>query len=246
MQVIVEEDPAAWTSRAADVVQGYLRSAREPVLGLATGGSVEQLYRELVLRHGRGLLEFAGARALLLDEYVGLGRGHPQRYSNVIRDRLTDHVDIDYHRLESPDGDAPDLKEECARYEELVSRARVGLQILGIGRNGHLAFNEPGSALTSRTRVVRLAKTTRADNARYFACADDVPLYAITQGLATIGQAAHLLVLATGHAKAEVVRTALEGPVTPAVPASVIRSHPRVTVLLDPPAARLTRLARPA
>ncbi len=141
-----------------------------------------------------------------------------------------------------PDCGAADPELECDRYDRLVTRAGVGLQILGVGRNGHLAFNEPGSSFDSRTRVVRLAPATRADNARYFDSPEQVPAQAITQGMATIGQAAHLLVLAAGPSKSEAVRAALEGPITTAVPASALRLHSRVTVLLDQSAARLTRL----
>lgn len=243
---MVEADPAGVASKAADLVQNYLRSTSEPVLGLATGATVEGLYAELVHRFARGRLSFAGARAVLLDEYVGLGYGHPQRYSNVIRRQLTDHVDLAGRDVCSPDGDARDLAEECVRYEALVRRARVGLQILGIGRNGHLAFNEPGSSFDSRTRVVRLAEDTRAANARHFGGPRQVPRYAVTQGLATISRAAHLLVLAGGRAKAEAVREALEGPIGAEVPARLIRRRPRVTVLLDPEAARLIRYRRPS
>lgn len=241
MDVIVERDVFDLARAAADVVQDYLDATPAPTLGLATGGSVAELYRELVLRCRQGRLDFGGTRAFLLDEYVGLGHWHPQRYANVIGTRLARHVGLEPRRVHGPDGDASDLAEECSRYEDLVCRAEVGLQILGIGRNGHLAFNEPGSSLESRTRIVELAEVTRADNARFFADPEDVPLLAITQGLATIRQAAHLLVLVTGSSKARAVRAALEGPVTSDVPASALQLHPRVTVLLDPPAARPTR-----
>jgi len=237
----VERDVSEVARRAADLVQDYLGATREPALGLATGGSVARLYRELVLRRRQHRLDFGGVQAYLLDEYVGLGRSHPQRYANVIGTQLARHVGLEPGRVHAPDGDAGDLAEECSYYEDLVCGAAVGLQILGIGRNGHLAFNEPGSSLESRTRVVELTQVTRADNARFFPSPEDVPHRAITQGLATIRKAAHLLVLAAGSGKAPAVRAALEGPVGSAVPASVIQLHPRVTVLLDPPAARSTR-----
>lgn len=241
MDVIATITPEELARRAADLVQEYLRGTPAPVLGLATGGSVRGLYRELVLRCRRRRLTFSAVRAFLLDEYVGLGRGHPQLYANVIREQFARWVDIDPDRLHSPDAGAADLDRECARYEEMVTRAGVGLQILGLGRNGHLAFNEPGASFESRTRVVRLTEVTRADNARFFPGRRQAPSHAITQGLATIMQADHLLVLATGSPKAEAVEAALEGPVTPAVPASVLQLHPRVTLLIDPEAARLTR-----
>ena len=240
MEVIVEKNTSAVAHRAAGIVEEYLGAIRWPVLGLATGASVQPLYRELIQRFSRGMISFMKAQSFLLDEYIGLGPEHPQRFGNVIHAEFARHVDIDPDHLHVPDGDASDLDLECARYDRLVTRARVGLQILGIGRNGHLAFNEPGSFFESRTRMVRLAAATRADNARYFDGPDQAPSHAITQGIATIGRAAHLLVLAVGPSKSEAVRAALEGPVTSAVPASALRLHPRVTVLLDPLAARMT------
>lgn len=242
MEVIVEQDAGGLARRAADVVGEYLTGCRDPVLGLATGGSVRRLYRELTCRFRQGRLSLGGAQAFLLDEYVGLEAGHPQRYANVVRRQFAEHVDLDPGRIHSPDGNAADLDRECARYDRQIIRAQVGLQILGIGRNGHLAFNEPGSSFESRTRVVQLTSVTRADNARFFDSASEVPFKAITQGLATILQAGRLLVVATGPHKAEAVRASLRGPVSPAVPASAIRLHPRVTVILDPLAARFTRL----
>ena len=173
----------------------------------------------------------------MLDEYLGLPRDHPQLYRNFIRSELTGHIDLDPARLHSPDVHAADLEEECARYDRLVRRAGIHLQILGIGRNGHLAFNEPGSPFDSLTRVARLTASTRAHNARFFDRPDQVPESAVTQGLGTILEADHLLVIASGTAKAEAVSRALHGPVTDTLPASILRTHPRVTLVLDPDAA---------
>lgn len=242
MEVIVERRPDDLARRAAGLVERHVDGSAAPVLGLATGGSVRRLYRELIRRHRRGRVSFSGVRAFLLDEYVGLDRHHPQGYANVIRRDFAGQVDLRHDHLHGPDGAADDLDRECARYEKQVTAAGVGLQILGVGRNGHLAFNEPGASLESRTRVVRLAEVTRADNARFFAGPEEVPRRAITQGLATIGQAAHLLVLADGPSKAGALRAALEGPITPAVPASALRLHRRVTLLVDRAAARLIGL----
>ena len=222
---------------AADLVQGFVCSTPSPVLGLATGASVQPLYGELVRRHREESLSFARIRAFLLDEYVGLDPDHPQLYRNVIRTELTGRVDIDPAKLHSPDANAPDLEEHCRRYDRRVSRARIGLQILGLGRNGHLAFNEPGSRFDSRTRVVHLTAETRADNARFFDRPDDVPRKAVTQGLGTILQAGHLLVIAVGSSKAAAVRGAVSGPVSRMLPASILRTHPRATVMVDPDAA---------
>ncbi|WP_420612799.1 glucosamine-6-phosphate deaminase [Candidatus Spongiisocius sp.] len=233
MEVVVASNTDELAARAADLVEAYLHSAPSPVLGLATGASVQPLYRELARRHREESLSFAATRAFLLDEYVGLDPGHPQLYRNVIRRDLARQVDLDPAHLHSPDVHASDLDEECARYNRSISRARIGLQILGIGRNGHLAFNEPGSAFDSRTRVVSLTATTRADNARYFAKPDDVPRRAVTQGLGTIMGTGHVMVIALGSSKAAAVESALHGPVIEALPASILQTHPRVTVILD-------------
>ena len=237
MKVIAAENIDGMAVTAAGLVQAFLRSDPSPVLGLATGASVQPLYRELVRRHREESLSFASTRAFLLDEYVGLDPDHPQLYSNVIRTELTGQVDIDPARLHMPDVHTGDLDEECARYDRRVIRARIGLQILGIGRNGHLAFNEPGSAFDSRTRVVRLTAGTRADNSRFFNNPADAPRKAVTQGLGTILAADRLMVMASGSAKAAPVRGALHGPVTETLPASILRTHPRVTLILDPEAA---------
>ena len=237
LRVVVAPDPEELAVKTAGIVESFLRSAPAPVLGLATGASVQPLYRELVSRHREGSLSFASTRAFLLDEYLGLDPDHPQLYRNVVRTELTGQVDFEPVRLHSPDVHAADLEKECARYDRRVSRARVGLQLLGIGRNGHLAFNEPGSALDSRTRVVRLTAGTRAHNSRFFGKPGKVPEWAVTQGLGTILEADHLLVIASGAAKAAAVESALNGPVTDTLPASVLRTHPRVTLMLDPDAA---------
>ena len=238
MKVILAETTSDLAISAADLVNEYLSSSEAPVLGMATGASVKPLYRELVLRYRERSLSFGTTRAFLLDEYIGLDADHPQLCRNIIHTELAGHVDIEPAGVHAPDGNAPDLDQECARYDRLVSRARVGLQILGIGRNGHLAFNEPGSPFESRTRVVRLAVETRTDNARYFDRPGEVPRQALTQGLGTIFQAELLLVIAAGSSKATAVRAALNGPVSPMVPASILQLHPGVTVILDPHAAR--------
>lgn len=237
MRVIVASNSEDLAIRAADLVQASLGSDPTPVLGLATGASVQPLYRELVRRHRDEGLSFAATRGFLLDEYVGPAPDHPQLYRNVVRSELTGHIDLDPARLHSPDVHTADLEEECSHYDRRVSRARIGLQVLGIGRNGHLAFNEPGSRFDSRTRVVRITAGTRADNARFFDRPDQVPESAVTQGLGTILEAERLLVIASGAAKADAVRRALHGPVTDTLPASILRTHPRVTLLLDPDAA---------
>lgn len=235
LRLLVARDGKEVAGLAADVVQDGLRVAA-PLLGLATGGSVAGLYGELIRRQRQDALSFAAVRAFLLDEYLGLPADHPKAYRNVIRRLLADHVDFAPGAVAGLDAAAADLDSECARYDGLLA-AGVDLQILGIGRNGHIAFNEPGSSLTGTTRVVTISEQTRRDNARFFAHPDDVPRRAVTQGIGTILRAAHLLLVALGESKAGALRTALEGPVTEAVPASALQLHPRVTVVADRAAA---------
>jgi len=223
---------------AADVIERVLKERPEPVLGLATGSTPEPLYAELIRRHREEGLSFAHARAFTLDEYVGLPDDHTQRYSAVIRRGLTDHLDLKPDAVQGPDGSAADLLAECIRYEQsIVDAGGVDVQIAGVGSDGHIAFNEPGSSLTSTTRLKTLNARTRADNARFFADPDEVPRHVITQGLGTILRSRHLLLIATGASKAPAVARATEGPLTASCPASVVQLHPHVTVLLDEAAA---------
>jgi glucosamine-6-phosphate deaminase len=234
MEVIVLPTAADVARLAADVIERVLTTEPAPVLGLATGSTPEPLYRELIRRHRDEGLTFAHARAFTLDEYVGLPADHPQRYAAVIRTGLTDLLDLKPDAVQGPDGSAADLTAECVRYEQaIVEAGGVDVQIAGIGSNGHIAFNEPGSSLASTTRLKTLNARTRADNARFFADADEVPRHVITQGLGTILRSAHLLLIATGESKARAAARAVEGPLAAVFPASVVQLHPHATVLLD-------------
>jgi glucosamine-6-phosphate deaminase len=234
MEVIVLPGPDDVARLAADVIQRVLTSQSAPVLGLATGSTPVPLYRELIRRHREERLSFKHARAFTLDEYVGLPPGHEQRYAAVIRRGLTDHLDLDDDAVFGPDGGADDLLAECDRYEQaIVDAGGVDVQIAGIGSDGHIAFNEPGSALTSTTRLKTLNARTRADNARFFSSAQEVPRHVITQGLGTIRRSRHLLLLAAGESKASAAARAIEGPLAAFFPASVVQLHPHATVLLD-------------
>jgi glucosamine-6-phosphate deaminase len=209
-----------------------------PVIGVATGSSPLGAYHLLVEAHRAGRASFAHASAVLLDEYLGLPPDHPEAYRTFIRRELTDHVDFDPARLHGPDVAASDIPAACARYEDLlVALGGVDVQLLGIGSDGHIGFNEPGSSLGSRTRIKTLTEDTRRDNARFFASLDEVPHHVITQGLATVGEARHLVLVATGAAKAEPVARAVEGPLTAMCPGSVLQLHPHATVVVDEGAA---------
>ena len=214
MEVVIAP-PGELARLAADAVEGLVRADPEAVLGLATGSSPLAVYDELVRRHKEGL-SFARARAFMLDEYVGLSADHPERYRNVIEKEFASRVDLAPGAVQGPDGLAADLPAACAAYEASIADAGgVDLQILGIGTDGHIAFNEPGSSLASRTRIKTLTKQTREDNARFFGgSVDDVPRHCLTQGLATIMSARHLVLLASGRAKAEAVHQLVEGPIS--------------------------------
>ena len=236
MHVIVCGTAHEVAVRAADLIAARVR--RGPVtLGLATGGTPQGTYRELIRRHREDGLSFARTTAFTLDEYVGLAPSHDQSYRATILRDFVDHVDLPRSSLHTPRGDAPDPADEARRYEESLARAGgVDLQILGIGTNGHIGFNEPASSLASPTTVRALTRQTRTDNARFFGH-EPVPRLCITQGPGTLPRARQILLLAVGGGKARAVRNMVEGPVSARCPASVLQFHARTTVLLDPGAA---------
>lgn len=245
MEVVITEHAADRVRPVADRIEALLAANPATVLGLATGSSPLPLYTELVARHRAGRLSFRDATAFTLDEYVGLPDEHPERYRHVIERELTSHIDIDPARVHGPDGNAADLPAACAAYEDAIAAAGgVDLQILGIGSDGHVAFNEPGSSFASRTRIKTLTAQTRIDNARFFDDdVDSVPHHCLTQGLGTIMSARHLVLFATGAGKAEAVAQLVEGPVSALWPATILQHHPHVTVLVDTAAASRLRLS---
>ena len=229
---------------AAGAIEKLLGSRPDAVIGLATGSSPLPVYDELVRLHLETGLSFARARAFTLDEYVGLPPEHPQRYLNVITQEIAQRVDFATGAVRSPDGLAADIPAACAAYEDSIAQAGgVDLQILGIGTDGHVGFNEPGSSLASRTRIKTLTEQTRTDNARFFGGdITAVPHHCLTQGLATIMAARHIVLIARGSAKAEAVHQLVEGPVSAMWPATILQHHPHVTVLIDDPAASRLQL----
>ncbi len=244
MEVIILPGASEIGAVAADAIGALLRRTPTAVLGLATGSSPLAIYDELAARCSAGEISFRQSGAFMLDEYVGLPADHPQRYRTVIDEVFASRVDFAPGAVQGPDGLAADISAACSAYEEAIRRAGgVDLQILGIGTDGHIAFNEPGSSLASRTRIKTLTKQTRVDNARFFG--DDVasvPTHCLTQGLATIMAARHVILVATGRSKAEAVHQLVEGPVSAMWPATILQHHPHVTVLLDDAAARRLQL----
>lgn len=244
MEVVIAPDDDAVARIAADVVARTVGRRPAPVLGLATGSTPLATYARLIAIHRAGEVSLATAHAVLLDEYVGLAPDHPESYRSVIERALTDHVDLPTGQLHGPDVWTDDLAASCAAYEALlVELGGVDVQLLGIGTDGHIGFNEPGSSLSSRTRLKTLTSATRLDNARFFSNVDEVPRHVVTQGLGTILDARHLLLLATGATKAAAVARAIEGPVAARWPASVLQLHPHATVVLDEAAATGLELA---
>ncbi|MEP7111916.1 MAG: glucosamine-6-phosphate deaminase [Ilumatobacteraceae bacterium] len=244
MEVVILADAESVAMLVADSIERLVSSKPDAVLGLATGSSPMGVYGELVRRHRAGTLSFGCTKAFLLDEYIGLPRGHPESYQAFITRHFSGLVDIDPANVHAPDGAAADIDAACAEYESKIRAAGgVDLQLLGIGADGHLGFNEPTSSLASRTRVKTLAEQTRSDNKRFFGDLADVPHHVVTQGIGTILDARHLVLIAIGDGKAEPLARAVEGPLASMCPASAIQLHPRTTVVVDEAAAAHLTLA---
>ncbi|WP_164103184.1 glucosamine-6-phosphate deaminase [Candidatus Laterigemmans baculatus] len=238
MRVIIEADAAAAAATAADFIAALVRRKPDAVLGLATGGTPVSCYQLLIEMHRQEGLDFGQVRTFNLDEYVGLPATHPQSYHRFMQEQLFDHVNLQPERCQLPDGVADDLPAACAAYEAAIREAGgIDLQLLGIGTDGHIAFNEPGSSLAGRTRVKHLTAETIRDNARFFGDEASVPRLAVTMGVGTILEARCCLLLATGAHKAEAVRAAVEGPVSASITASALQLHPDVVMVLDEAAA---------
>jgi glucosamine-6-phosphate deaminase len=223
---------------AAELFAREIRSKPDIVLGLATGSTPLKMYAGLVRMHEERNLDFSRVVTFNLDEYVGLAPDHEQSYRYFMDTNLFDKINIPKENTHVPDGMAPDMQAMCAAYEDAIRKAGgIDLQLLGIGGNGHIAFNEPGSGRDSRTRVIDLSSETIGDNSRFFRDISEVPRQAITLGIGTILEARHIVLLADGEHKAEAIAGAMEGEISPSVPASLLREHPDYTVLVDRQAA---------
>lgn len=234
MLVEIFADYEALSDRAYEIVATLIRRKPNCVLGFATGSTPLGLYRRLVEGYQRGELDFSKVTTFNLDEYVGLPPSHPQSYHHFMWEHLFKHINVHPGNVYIPDGMAADIEAHCRWYEAQIRKVGgIDLQILGIGSNGHLAFNEPGSSLGSRTRIKTLSQATRRANARFFGSEEAVPRYAITMGIGTIMQARRLLLLASGQSKAQAVRAMLEGPISAMVPATIVQLHRHAHVLLD-------------
>lgn len=238
MEVIIQSNKETAAYLAARIIANELRINPHLVLGLATGQTMERVYRNLVRMHQEQGLDFSLCKTFNLDEYVGLFPTDPNSYRHYMNHHLFKHVNVDMRNTHLPNGMAEDLDEECLRYEADIKRfGGIDLQLLGIGKAGHIGFNEPLSALRSRTRVKALTPTTLKQNAPMFGGEDHVPRRAITMGVGTIIEARRCLLLATGQSKAGVLAQAVEGSITSMVSASALQLHPRCTVVVDDEAA---------
>jgi glucosamine-6-phosphate deaminase len=244
MEVVIMPSGTEVGLLAARKITRLVHERPDAVLGLATGSSPLAIYAALAAHVREGTLDTGRVSAFALDEYVGIPADHPESYASVIDREVTVPLHLDRDRVQVPDGRAVDLEAAGERYEEAIRAAGgVDLQILGIGANGHVGFNEPTSSFASRTRIKTLTERTRADNARFFASADDVPTHCLTQGLGTIMDARSLLLVAQGPQKAAAVAAAVEGPVTSMCPASILQHHRHATVMVDEAAAADLQLA---
>ena len=240
MEIIIQPSAAAATDIAARIIARQIRNKPDTVLGLATGGTPLQLYRRLIEMQ----LDWRRVVTFNLDEYVGLPKEHPQSYHRFMHENLFAHTNICPENVHIPDGMASDIPASCAAYEAAIRDAGgIDIQLLGVGTDGHIGFNEPTSSLASRTRIKTLTPQTLQDNARFFASAAEVPHQAITMGIGTIMEARQTLLLAFGEGKARAIADAAEGPIMAAHPASILQMHPDARLCIDEGAARLLERA---
>jgi glucosamine-6-phosphate deaminase len=244
-EIVVVENESAAGELVARSIRALIARSPGAVLGLATGSTPLPVYRALARSLSDSPIDVSRVRGFALDEYVGMPAGHPESYRAVITREVVEPLGLTPENVHVPNGALAGIQTAGLEYERAIIEAGgVDIQILGIGRTGHLGFNEPGSSFSSTTRVKTLTEETRADNARFFDSPEDVPMHCVTQGLGTVLRARHLVLLAFGEGKAAAIAAAVEGPITASQPGSAIQFHPHVTVVVDEAAAsRLTNLA---
>ncbi len=243
MNIIRAKDYQDMSRKAANIISAQIIMKPDCVLGLATGSTPVGTYRQLIEWYEKGDLDFSRVSTVNLDEYRGLTHTDPQSYYYFMQENLFDHVNIDKTATHVPDGTNPDAADACVKHEQIIkSLGGIDLQLLGLGNNGHIGFNEPGAAFEKETHLVDLAESTIRANARFFTSIDEVPKQAYTMGIRTIMQAKKILVVVSGESKADIVSRAFFGPVTPEVPASILQMHPDVTVVCDEAALSLSPL----
>jgi glucosamine-6-phosphate deaminase len=238
MNILTFDTDDKLNEAAANIIIGQIQTTPRAVLGLATGGTPVGIYKHIVKDFKRGMFSFRSVTTFNLDEYVNLPHDHPESYSTYMNNHLFEHIDIPSAQRHLPDGNTANTAVECHRYEHLIALSgQIDLQLLGLGHNGHIGFNEPAHALKCGTHVVDLAEETRVANARFFTSIDEVPSQALTMGVGTILKAKKILLVVKGADKADIVHRALQGPITTSCPASLLQTHPNLIVLLDHAAA---------
>ena len=240
MRLIRVRDVAEASRKTANIISAQVILKPDSVLGLATGSSPLGTYRQLIGWHRKGDLDFSQVRTVNLDEYVGLGVEDEQSYARFMRENLFDQINIDPANSHLPDGKNPNAQQECTRYDMLIDDlGGIDLQLLGIGHNGHIGFNEPSGIFVKGTHCVNLTQNTLDANARFFECEDQVPRKAYTMGILDIMQAKRVVMIVTGQSKAQILKEAFWGPVTPKVPASILQIHSDFTLVADEAALSL-------
>jgi glucosamine-6-phosphate deaminase len=234
MNIINVKDYQEMSERAGKLLIDKVNKKEKAVLSLATGSTPEGMYAYIIEKYKEGTVSFADVQTFNLDEYVGLDKNDSNSYTYYMKNLLFNHIDLHHENAHLPNGAAKDLKEECQAYEQKMEQAgKVDIQVLGIGLNGHIGFNEPGTSFESKTHIVDLDESTRQANARFFKSLDNVPTQAITMGIETIMNSKEILMLISGEKKAETVAKLLEGKVTETFPASVLHRHPNATIIVD-------------
>jgi glucosamine-6-phosphate deaminase len=238
MEIIIQPDAAAASNVAARIIAGIVRSKPEAILGLATGSTPVNMYQELIWMHREQGLDFSKVTTFNLDEYVGLGKDHPASYYRFMRENLFDHLNVPDYRIHLPDGLSPDIPAHCRQYEGAIKAAGgIDVQVLGIGTDGHVGFNEPTSSLSSRTRIKTLTQQTIQDNAPFFPDGEQIPHHVITMGVGTIMDSRACLLMAFGKKKAKAIADTVEGAISSMVPASILQMHQRAIIIVDEEAA---------
>ena len=238
MEIIILPSKEDCAKLGGQLIFNLVKDNPECVLGLATGSTPVPLYEELIRLHKENNLSFSNVTSFNLDEYIGLSKNHPCSYRYFMQEQLFDSVDINFNSTHVPNGLAEDIQAECEAYEQsILDAGGIDLQILGIGSDGHIGFNEPCSSLSSRTRMKTLTGETIKDNARFFESENDVPRHCITMGVGTILDTKSVLLFAFGEGKSDIIAKAVEGPISSMVPASALQLHPKVKVILDDAAA---------
>lgn len=238
MRIIVANDYDEMSKKAAHLIASQMILKPNCILGLATGSTPVGTYKELITLYDNGFIDFSEVGSFNLDEYFGLPKDNPQSYDYFMKSNLFNHINIDDDNIHIPDGMSDNVEKECANYEKKMKEAGgIDLQLLGIGRNGHIGFNEPSDHFEPNTHLVQLDDDTIQANARFFDSIDEVPTRAISMGVGSILKAKKILLLASGEGKADAIYDTVKGPITPKVPASILQLHPDVTIIVDKEAA---------